>query len=119
MTHYILEAQKFTHNEPAFIHVGYVNHLFNSRQEAVEFYAEQYPGHKPVTESSDWKSDWSAWDGLRYVVVAHGTQNLELRDRRDNIASSRLDRLDEQIRLKVRLIHDYRPPSMDWAYPEY
>ena len=111
----VLEAQRYTPG-PLFIHVGYVNFVFESRQEAAEFYYEQYPGHRSINRDGNWTSDWSAYDGLRYIVVRYTGQDIKKREDMSDIVAASLNRMDEDVQTKHHAPQRYNPPIMTWEY---
>lgn len=73
---YILEVQKFdinghtTHPEwnGKSEHVGYLNKVFNTKQEACAYYDKFNPHMRLLNAHNDWRSDWDPNTYLMYIV---------------------------------------------------
>jgi hypothetical protein len=73
---YILEVQHFfpdghiTHPEwnGKKEHIGYMNKLFRTKQEASDYYYLHNPHMRHITSKFDWKSDWDPHTNLLYVI---------------------------------------------------
>ncbi len=73
---YILEVQHFNangHNEnPEWNgkceHIGYMNKIFKTQQEACEYYDLFNPHMRSLNAHNNWRSDWDPETGLMYIV---------------------------------------------------
>jgi len=73
---YILEVLRFDpkgHIEhPAWYgkaeHIGYMNKIFNTKQEASNYYHQFNEHLRPITKESNWHSDWDPNNFLMYVI---------------------------------------------------
>jgi len=73
---YILEVQKFninSHNAyPEWNgkseHIGYVNKLFKTKQEASDYYDKFNSHMRSLNAHKNWRSDWDPNSGLMYIV---------------------------------------------------
>ena len=73
---YILEVQKFNvhghiqHPEwnGKCEHVGYMNKIFNTRQEACDYYDKFNPHMRSLNAHHTWRSDWDPKTNLLYIV---------------------------------------------------
>ena len=74
---YVLEVQEFTSRGYAdvaiamkgiFTHVGYMDKIFLSKQEACEYYDIHNKHMRSLNAHSTWKRDWDPNTYLRYVV---------------------------------------------------
>lgn len=76
-TPYVLEVQEFTSRGKAevaiamngiFTHIGYMDKVFLSKQEACEYYDIYNKHMRSLNAHGTWKSDWDPDTYLRYVV---------------------------------------------------
>lgn len=74
---YVLEVQKFTSKGKAeiaiamngiFTHIGYMDKVFLSKQEACEYYDKHNKHMRSLNAHGTWSSDWDPNTRLRYVV---------------------------------------------------
>jgi hypothetical protein len=73
---YILEVQKFNGNghiqHPEWNgkceHVGYMNKIFNTRQEACDYYNKFNPHMRSLNAHNTWRSDWDPNNYFMYIV---------------------------------------------------
>lgn len=83
---YILEVQRFNpmgHIEhPEWKgkseHVGYMNKIFRTKNEAADFYDVHNPHMRKLNTFNTWCSDWDANTRLFYVVRKHTNEYLKL-----------------------------------------
>ena len=76
---YILEVQHLDingHNEyPAWNgkseHIGYMNKIFRTRQEACDYYDQYNPHMRSLNAHNNWCSDDDPKTGLMYIVREH------------------------------------------------
>jgi len=64
---YILEVQKFDWNEKS-EHVGYMNKIFQTKQEASNYYDKFNPHMRSLRAHNSWCSDWDPNTYLMYIV---------------------------------------------------
>ena len=65
---YILEAYQYKMNEPM-QHVGYVNKVFKTKQEASNYYDKFNPHMRSLNAHNTWCSDYDPVTGIMYVVT--------------------------------------------------
>lgn len=73
---WVLEVQRFEsdghtlHPEwnGKFEHIGYMNKLFKTKQEACDYYNGHNQHMRSLNAHSTWCSDWDPTNNLRYVV---------------------------------------------------
>lgn len=53
------------------LHVGYVDNIFHSQDEAIAYYNTHNSHMRPYTELSE-RTDWDPETKLAYVAVPHG-----------------------------------------------
>jgi len=83
---YILEVQQFftdahiTHPEwnGKKEHIGYMNKLFKSKQEASDYYHIHNLHMRIITSNSNWKSDWDPQTKLVYVIRKYTGEFLKI-----------------------------------------
>jgi len=83
---YILEVQRFdieghiTHPEwnGKKEHIGYINKLFRTKQEASDYYIQNNPHMRHITSEHSWKSDWDPQTKLLYVVRTYTGEYLKI-----------------------------------------
>jgi hypothetical protein len=83
---YILEVQKFnptdhlSHPEcnGKSIHVGYMNIVFKTKQQASSYYDMYNPTLRPLNAHHTYRSDWSHDTYLVYVVREYGDEYLSI-----------------------------------------
>ena len=76
---YILEVQKFNidgHNTyPEWNgkseHIGYINKVFKTKQEARDYYDKFNPHMRSLNTHKNWRSDWDPSSCLMYIVREH------------------------------------------------
>ena len=71
-TQWRLEAQKMTIGHPikcaTFKHVDYFRNVFDTMQEAANYYNRHNQHMRPMGPATDWISDWDPTTKMRYVV---------------------------------------------------
>ena len=75
-TFYVLEVVKFDDDETKyenegytkFIHIGYMNKRFKSKEEACEYYDSHNSHMRKLNEHKTYKSDWDPNTKLAYIV---------------------------------------------------
>ena len=83
---YILEVQRFDANghitHPNWNgkkeHVGYMNKIFTTKQEACEYYALYNKNMRRITSEYNWCSDWNIDTKLLYVVRRYTGEYLKI-----------------------------------------
>ena len=70
---YILEVQKFYPEvNPEWngksIHVGYMDKIFSTKEEAAEYYDKHNPHARGLNAHGKWRSDWDPETHLMYIV---------------------------------------------------
>ncbi|CAH6419588.1 Hypothetical protein POVR2_LOCUS94 [uncultured virus] len=138
---YILEAQSFE-GRGAFVHVGHVDWLFDSKKQAAKFYRRYQPGMRDINAHDTWTSDWHPQTKLRFVLHKHkrGTvtsirycrplistqkealQALNQAVRRENSKNKDWPRvilpaeeLQEQVELRARQSRHFHENEYRWA----
>jgi len=64
---YILEVQRFEWNGKS-EHVGYMNKIFKTKQEASDYYDKFNPHMRSLHAHNSWCSDWDPSSYLMYIV---------------------------------------------------
>lgn len=64
---YILEVQRFEWNGKS-EHVGYMNKIFKTKQEASDYYDKFNPHMRSLHAHNSWRSDWDPSSYLMYIV---------------------------------------------------
>ena len=64
---YILEVQRFEWNGKS-EHVGYMNKIFTTKQEASDYYDKFNPHMRSLHAHNSWCSDWDLNYYLMYIV---------------------------------------------------
>lgn len=83
---YILEVQQFfingrtTHPEwnGKKEHIGYINKIFNTKQEASDYYYIHNRHMRVINSESDWCSDWDPETNLLYVIRKYTGEFLKI-----------------------------------------
>lgn len=83
---YILEVQQFfmdghiTHPEwnGKKEHIGYMNKVFNTKQEAAEYYHTHNPNMRRISAEFRWKSDWDPKTELLYIIREYTGEFLKM-----------------------------------------
>jgi viroplasmin and RNaseH domain-containing protein len=83
---YVFEVQRFyyelnnTYNEvlPKSWCVGYVNKVFETREEAGEYYDESNPHMRPLNQYNTWISGFDPETSLGYILKEYSNQDLLL-----------------------------------------
>jgi hypothetical protein len=68
---YILEVQEFIPEplqDKGFLHVGYMNRIFTSKIEAIEYYDKYNIHMRSINRYANLCSDWDPNTNLRYIV---------------------------------------------------
>lgn len=68
---YVLEVQKFIPEpleDKGFIHVGYMDKVFTSKLEAIEYYNTYNQKMRDINQFANLCSDWDPNTHLRYIV---------------------------------------------------
>jgi len=73
---YIFEVQKFIRGKRK--HIGFMNKVFNSKQEAGLYYDTFNPHMRQFTHNTTWRSDWDPDTKLMFVVRKKFTQKLTI-----------------------------------------
>jgi len=76
---YILEVQEFIKeplNLKGYHHRGYIKKLFNTKQDACDYYKLHNPHMRSINDK--WCSDWDPITKLRYVVRLFNWEHLSL-----------------------------------------
>jgi hypothetical protein len=89
---YILEVQKYNfdghHIYPKWNgkseHVGYINKIFKTKQEASDYYDKFNPHMRSLNEHYNWCSDWDQNTYLMYIVREHFYEYLKIPPFEDN-----------------------------------
>jgi len=63
---YILQVEKFVKGQRKY--KGFVDKLFETKQEAAEYYNNLFPHMRPLNYNKTWRSDWDAETKLMFVV---------------------------------------------------
>ncbi len=83
---YILEVQRFDldghRSHPEWNgkceHIGYINKLFKTKDDAVEYYDRYNPHMRSLNAHKTWRSDWDPKTHLLYVVRQYGGKYLKI-----------------------------------------
>ena len=83
---YILEVQKFNINghreHPEWNgkseHIGYMNKVFRTKQEAADYYKKYNQHMRSMNEYNNWHSDWDPNTELMYIVRDHFYEYLKI-----------------------------------------
>jgi len=83
---YILEVQQFfinghnTHPEwnGKKEHIGYINKIFNTKQEASDYYYMYNQHMRVINSENNWCSDWDPQTNLLYVIRKHTGEFLKI-----------------------------------------
>jgi len=78
---YVLEVQRFVQeplNEKGFYHVGYMNKIFKTKQQACDFYDVNNPNMRSLNAHNTWYSDWDPNTKLRYTVRKFNCEHLSI-----------------------------------------
>jgi hypothetical protein len=85
---YILEVQKINlagHNAyPESEHIGYINKVFKTKQEASDYYDKFNPHMRLLNADKNWCSDYDPNSGLMYIVREHFYEYLKISPFEDN-----------------------------------
>jgi hypothetical protein len=85
---YILEVQKFNidgHNAyPESEHIGYINKVFKTKQEASDYYDKFNPHMRLLNAHKNWCSDYDPNSGLMYIVRERFYEYLKIPPFEDN-----------------------------------
>jgi len=79
---YILEVQRFNNGESE--HIGYINNLFNTKEEACNYYDKYNPHMRSLNAHDTWCSDWDPRTRLMYIVREHFYECLKVSPFEDN-----------------------------------
>lgn len=63
---YLLEVEKFFKGQRK--HKGFVDKLFETREEAAKYYNHLFPHMRPLNYNKTWRSDWDPETRLMFVV---------------------------------------------------
>jgi len=83
---YILEVQRFyinIHNlypewNGMSEHVGYMNKIFETKEEASNYYNKFNAHMRPLNAHNKWCSDWDPKTNLMYIVREHFYEHLKI-----------------------------------------
>lgn len=80
---YMLEAQMYIRDDTfvlngIFKHVGYVNKIFRTKQDACDYYNEHNKHLRSLNAHGEWASGWDPETRLRYVVRRHERELMDL-----------------------------------------
>ena len=89
---YILEVQKFNpYGNKSYHewngksdHIGYINKLFKTKQEASDYYDKFNPHMRSLNSQKNWCSDWDPNTCLMYIVRRHFYESLKVPPFEDN-----------------------------------
>jgi hypothetical protein len=59
-------------------HIGYMNKVFRTKQEASGYYIQHNPHMRRISSESSWKSDWDPQTKLLYVVRQYTCEYLKI-----------------------------------------
>jgi hypothetical protein len=65
-------------------HIGYVNKLFNTKQEASDYYDKFNPHMRSLNAHKKWCSNWDPDSGLMYIVRKRFYEYLKISPFEDN-----------------------------------
>ena len=74
---YILEVQKMEWNSKS-IHKGYMNIVFETMQDAANYYNKFNPHMPQLNNKTNWCSDWDPETYLLYIVREHFSEYLHI-----------------------------------------
>ena len=74
---YILEVQKFNWNSKS-DHIGYMNIIFETKQDACDYYNKYNPHMPPLNEKLRHYSDWDPNTYLMYIIREHFYEYLHI-----------------------------------------
>ena len=74
---YILEVQQYFINGKS-EHIGYVNKLFKTKQQACDYYDKYNPLMRSLNAHNNWCSDWNPETYLMYIVREHFYEHLKI-----------------------------------------
>jgi len=74
---YILEVQKFEWNCKS-RHIGYMNIIFETNQDAANYYNKFNPHMQQLNEKNSWCSDWDPKTYLIYIIREHFYEYLHI-----------------------------------------
>ena len=79
---FVLEIQKLNIHQTEYTrkseHVGYMNKVFQSKQETCDYYNKFNPHMRSLTAHESWCSDWDPNSELIYIVREHYYEYLHL-----------------------------------------
>jgi len=80
---YILEVQKIDiYGNPELNgkneHIGYMNYIFQTKQQAANYYDKYNTHMRKLNEHKNWRSDCDPITHLQYVVREHGGEYLKI-----------------------------------------
>jgi hypothetical protein len=83
---YILEVQKFnligdlsqSECNGKSTHVGYMNIVFKTKQQACKYYDMYNPTLRPLNAHHTYRSDWNPETYLMYIIREYGDENLSI-----------------------------------------
>jgi hypothetical protein len=89
---YILEVQEFNpegHNvypecHGKSEHIGYMNKIFKTKQEASNYYDKFNPHMRPLNAHNTWRSDWDPNSYLMYIVRERFYEYLKIQPFEDD-----------------------------------
>ena len=79
---YILEVQRFEWNGKS-EHVGYMNKIFKTKQEASDYYDKFNPHLRSLNAHKNWCSDWDPNSYLMYIVRERYYEYLKIQSFED------------------------------------
>jgi hypothetical protein len=74
---YILEVQKIEWNSKS-RHIGYMNKVFNTTQDACNYYSKFNPHMPPLNIKNSYCSEWDPITYLMYIVREHFYEYLHI-----------------------------------------
>jgi len=74
---YILEVQKIEWNSKS-RHIGYINKVFNTTQDACDYYNKFNPHMPPLNIKTSYCSEWDPITYLMYIVREHFYEYLHI-----------------------------------------
>jgi len=84
---YILEVQKMEWNSKT-RHIGYMNIVFETKQEAANYYNKFNSHMLPITNENRWCSDWDPETYLMYIIREHFYEYLNITPFEKNLFDS-------------------------------
>ena len=77
---YILELQKFNKDHNVFRHMGYLNKMFLTKEEACDYYDKHNKHMRSLNKYNTYRSDWDPVTQFRYVIREYDREYLNIPD---------------------------------------